>query len=52
MTLIQFLFIALFGMAVFMTIACLVIIRQHRNKEGKVIKFDDSENFYDEKYFD
>lgn len=48
-TLTEFILIACFGMAVLITIGCLVIIKQHRNKNEtkKPIKdFDETEKFY------
>lgn len=53
MTFPMFLFSLFLGMAVVFCIGMLIIIRQHRNKDSaKVVKFDDSEDFYfiDEDY--
>jgi len=45
-TLTQFILISLFGMAFLVTLAMLVIIKQHRNKEEKIKKWDDTDMMY------
>lgn len=45
-SLFQFFLIVWFGIAILVTIACLVIIKQHRTKDEKKAKWDDTDMIY------